>query len=364
MRKSMFAVVVGVASTAFAISGQPQATAESDPVDIRVLTTQVGAPFNIHVADYGIYFADGGSGMVGKLRPNGRIQTIVAHATGASGVAYKEGRLAYTTTISDPNTFENTASALHIKSRYRHVRANTLAYERRHNPDKVNTYGIHDPTPCQVEALGPQARYTGLEDSHAYSVAAWGNTWLVADAGGNDILVVNKWGHIRTLAVLPAQPTVITAEGAAALGLDPECFEGTTYGFEPVPTDVEVGPNGRIYVSTLPGGPEGPGFGARGAVYRVNPWTGKATLVAKGFAGATNVAVGKHGRVFVAELFGGRISMIRGKTISGYVDLPGVVAVEARNGSLWAATLDVNFEGPGSIVKVGHNHAKRMTSVN
>lgn len=350
MLKPLVAVAVGAASTALAIAGQPLATAAGDSVGVRVLTTDVAAPFNIHVTKHGIYYADGVPGIVGKLRKDGSTKTLVARAPGASGVAYRDGKLAYTTTVSDPETHANTASALHIRGPHRHVRVGTLAYERSHNPDKVNTYGIANPTSCQVEALGPQAHYKGIKDSHAYSVAAWGNKWLVADAGANAILVVNKRGHIRTLSVLPPQPTVITAEAATALELDPECFAGTRYRYEPVPTDVEV-KHGRIYVTTLPGGPESGALGERGAVYRVNPSTGKATLVARGFAGATNLAVGRHGKIFVTELFGGRISTVVDGKIRNYVELPGAIAVEKRDRGLWGSTLDLTFQGPGSIVR-------------
>ena len=86
------------------------------------------------------------------------------------------------------------------------MRADTLAYENAHNPDQVNTYGFAHPTPCQSETLGPDAQYKGAIDSHAYSVASWGNKWVVADAGGNDLLLVDNEGHISTLAVLPPQP--------------------------------------------------------------------------------------------------------------------------------------------------------------
>ena len=53
-------------------------------------------------------------------------------------------------------------------------------------------------------------------DSHAYSVARYKNKWVVADAGGNDLLWVTNRGKISTLAVLPSQPLKITPEIAAA----------------------------------------------------------------------------------------------------------------------------------------------------
>ena len=64
-------------------------------------------------------------------------------------------------------------------------------------------------------------------------------TTYVADAAGNTILSVKPNGKVKTLAVLPPVPVVITPEAAAANKL-PACTVGRTFNFEPVPTDVEV----------------------------------------------------------------------------------------------------------------------------
>ena len=99
---------------------------------------------------------------------------------------------------------------------------------------------------------------------------------------------------------------------------------------------------------------ETPALGARGKLYRVNPWTGRAKVVADGFLGATNLALGRHGRLYVAELFGGIITKVKHGRKSTFVTLPGVVAVESGpDGSLWAGTLG-NQDPPasGTIVKI------------
>lgn len=341
-----------------------QATAKAAQPHLTTLTTDVFAPFNLSVSTRGIYVADGGPGIVSRLRWNGDLTPLVTDAAGTSGVAPRGKLLAYTTTVTDDATFENIASALNIVGPHGTTKANTLRYERRHNPDHVNTYGFANPTQCQVDALGPDAQYAGRKDSHAYSVASWGQKWIVADAGANDLLLVSPKGrHISTLAVLPPQPAVITKAFAKHNGLDPDCFVGSTYGFEPVPTDVEVAPNGTLYVTTLPGGDEGPDLGARGSLWRINPQTGHSTLVATGFAGATNLAIGPDGAKYVTELFAGRIAIVTGKHSHTYVDLPGVVSVEPGNlpGRLIAGTLDPTFQGPGSIVRI--NARRHLQSV-
>jgi hypothetical protein len=239
-----------------------------------------------------------------------------------------------------------------------HVHADTLAYEQANNPDSVNTYGIAHPTACQSDLLAPLggANYTGLIDSHAYSLAAWGHKWLVADAGGNDLLSVDGRGNISTVAVFPPQKIKITQAFLDANfppGTDTSCLVGARYGFEPVPTDVEVGRDGFLYVTTLPGGAEDDSLGANGAVWRVNPRTGAVCKIASGFLGATNLAL-SHGKIYVTELFAGRVSLVKGHHARPYVDLPGAVSIEAgRHGTLYAGTLDPTFQGPGSIVRIG-----------
>ena len=120
-----------------------------------------------------------------------------------------------------------------------------------------------------------------------------------------------------------------------------------------MPTDVEVDDNGSLVVSLLPGGPEDPSPGARGKVVRVDPTTGDTDLVAKGFAGATNVAIGGED-VFVSELFGGVITADRrhGDRHHASTRRKQPAALEWANDQLYVAIEVFNQEKGGQIVIV------------
>lgn len=180
--------------------------------------------------------------------------------------------------------------------------------------------------------------YTGIVEAHPYTVTPGWHGWFVADAASNAILYVDWKGNVKTIAVLPPQePLVVTAEAAAAAELPP-CVAGSSFIAEPVPTDVEVGPDGRLFVSTLPGGPEDPSLGARGSVYKVNPWNGAVWPIATGFAGATNLAVTPWGTVYVSELFGDQVSkVVKGAPVP-IASLPSPSGLEWAKGKLYVGT--------------------------
>ncbi|HYI33637.1 MAG TPA: ScyD/ScyE family protein [Glaciibacter sp.] len=221
------------------------------------------------------------------------------------------------------------------------------AWEQTENPDQVNTYGFLDLDEACLAQFPPEvagfARYTGIIDSHVYASTATSHGIFVADAGGNDILRVGYDGSASTVAVLPpAPPVAVSAELAAQFGF-PECAVGARYSFEPVPTDVELGPDGWLYVTSLPGGPEDASLGARGAVYKVNPWTGEVLMVASGFVGATNLAVERNtGAILVTELFGGpegtgQVSVVLPgeDTPAAAVPVRSPAAIELRGGTVY-----------------------------
>jgi hypothetical protein len=259
-------------------------------------------------------------------------------------------QVAYTTSNGDHSYTTFTI----VHSGGKNLTVNLAAFEKKYNPDQINHYGgIQTTNACVLNTLsaaGVLANYTGLVDSHPYAVAALGNgAFAIADAGGNDLLKVDKWGHISVLSVLPPQPEKITAAVAAANQL-PSCMVGLTYNAEPVPTDVEVGPHGQLFVTTLPGALDG----AFGSVYAIGPH-GISIKVAGGLTEATNLAIDPVGHIYVAELGSGQIAEIVNGKPYPVISLPDVAAVEWANGHLYASTAPAanGDTGPGTIVELG-----------
>ena len=161
-------------------------------------------------------------------------------------------------------------------------------------------------------------------DSHPYSTDTTADGVYVGEAAGNDILWVANDGKIKTVAVLPPTPVTITAEARRGQQASRPAPWASSYWFEPVPTDVELGTDGWLYVSSLPGGPEDGSTGPQGRVYKVNPASpARSMLVAGGFISTVNVAVAGNGDVYVAELFAGHDLADQGGQQQGQAVRPG-----------------------------------------
>jgi hypothetical protein len=115
----------------------------------------------------------------------------------------------------------------------------------------------------------------GPIDSNPYGLLAEPGRQFVADAGGNSILEVTANGTVSLVTVLPK----------------------TAGGSEPVPTEVERGPDGALYVSQLTGVPFVAGAAA---IWRVVP--GQAPQVyASGFKTITDFDWGADGSLYVLQ---------------------------------------------------------------
>jgi hypothetical protein len=317
------------------------------------------APLSFDVSADGVpYVSQNFAGLLTEVGAEGALTDIVTAPAGdeIGAVSTADGLVYFSQ--SAPDLSASTLNSVDVEGVVTEI-ADLRGYEEEANPDQDTTYGFVGLTEecaaeIPVDPMGPSPEpYTGIVDSHPYSTLVTDEGIYVADAGANAILLVDAEGVISTVAVLPPEPELtVTAELATALEL-PECTVDAGYIFEPVPTDVELGPDGYLYVTTLPGGPEGPLAGARGSVYRVDAATGVSEQVATGFAGATGLAVADNGTIFVAELFGGdegtgRISYLAAgsDTPAVLIDIPAPAALEVRGDTLWATTSVLPPEGP------------------
>jgi len=255
----------------------------------------------------------------------------------------------------DPQPLAGSLKAIDSKGRVTTITDQLAAHETSANPDQLVQYGLsasdaasNPQCVAQLQAIEFPASYTGEVDSHPYALAVVGNTAYVADAGANAVLSVNlKTGAIDTLAVLPARPAEITESAAAAFGI-PDCL-GLMYGFEGVPTDVEMGPDGWLYVSSLPGGPEDASLGARGAVFRINPANGQTQVHVEGILSPTGIALDGGGNLYIASLFGEGVYQVPAGTHTPSLFLPAVGAADVEvSGSTLYATTDAF--GNGSVI--------------
>ena len=332
-------------------NGSQSAPVVSDPI-----ATGLAGPLQIAIGPQrSVYIAQSFAGMLSIVTEDG--QTDIP-APGIDGLDVVGRRVMFTTRADgepgDPGFFADLRRLNRDESSTQI--ADLWAYEQTQNPDQVNSYGfVEIPAECAakwtVEEAGPP-QYQGLPDSNPFGVLAKGGTTYIADAGANAILKVTRRGEVSTVAVLPPQPVVITEQIAGAQGLDP-CTIGRTYNFEPVPTDVEVGPHGTLYVTTLPGGPEDPSLGARGAVYQIDTKTGSVKQIASGLLGATNLAVGPHRAIYVTELFAGRVSKIGddGKPVP-VVDLPTPSGLEYHRGKLYVSYNVLSQAEPAHVATI------------
>lgn len=362
IRSSVF-VLAAAAAVAAPLAATPALAAGP-----TVTTIASGLPGPLHLAvDQGAVYVtsastgepgSGGPPPVGSLTrfQNGK-KTRLATVNGGeiAGVSANNGRVSYTESAFSKSGKPSFVGARQLTKGGSVSLGSTLAYEKAHNPDKSVLYGFQGLSASCLKKVPPAPNgggpYHGLIDSHPYSITDNSGMRFIADAGGNDILAVTPSG-LRTLAVLPATPILATPAVAKGAHL-PACVIGHTYLFESVPTDIEMGPNGLLYVSALTAAAE---VGApAGMVYSVNPNTGAVKVVATGLAGAAGLAVTGNGTIYVAELFGNRISRIVNGHPEGVLAVTNPADVEwdqsTAPGSLYATVNALSPKG-GSLIHI------------
>lgn len=345
-----------IASSPATAGGRGHSHQPPAPAEARTIADGLFTPLSLAIDDRGrALVSQNFLGELLRITPDGSRSTIATTPGEELGAVSTRGTtIYYATTGQDPAAPSAKLFAQRRGGEARQI-ADLRAFEDANNPDEDASYGFQDlPQECAAQ-FPPEfpASSGGVVDSHPYATYAAKKKVYVADAGANAILSVSTKKRNATpkvVAVLPPIGTEVSAEALTELGL-PACAEGYTYNFDFVPTDVEQGRDGWLYVTSLPGGPEDDSLGARGAVFKVNPHNGKVRQVAGGFVGAVDLALLPGGRIAVAELFGGeggvgQVTVVRpGSSRRTVLPLTAPGALESVGSKLYVTT-DAFVPGP------------------
>jgi hypothetical protein len=156
---------------------------------------------------------------------------------------------------------------------------------------------------ADVSAHESDANPDGAQvDSNPVGLARGRFGWIVADAGGNDVVHASWWGDVSTLGVFPTR-----------LVPPPPFLPPGDIPMDAVPTSAVLGPDGALYVSQLTGFPF-PDGGAN--IWRLVP--GQApTIYAGGLTNVTDLAW-HRGRLYAVQLADdGLLAVPEGELSSG-----------------------------------------------
>lgn len=382
-RSSLLALACSGAMAATLVAAAPSQAAPRDDGPQTVLDGLVGPlSLAVHDGSASITVDQSFAGIVTSVDSRGRTADLASYqgAQGGEVVGVSLGPQGTYYINTDFAGHSSHVNRIDSTGRVTTVSDDFMAYEDAQNPDGAVHYGFvglaaSDPSCADALAAwqagvpaGQEAphlaEYAGILDSHPYktAVTAQGDIY-VADAAANAVLKVDgRTGAISTVAVVPAPAAVTITQdifdamfpvAEDAPPAPPDCIVGHDFVSEPVPTDVEVGKDGMLYVSTLGGG-----LGEAlplSSVFRVDPVSGAVTWLAGGLSGATGLALlGQD--IVVAQLFGAEVSVIHPGSTTAETLFQAFLPsdVEVHGNRVYATTVDLQ-SGMGSVVsyKVG-----------
>jgi hypothetical protein len=367
VRRSLFLTALSAATVIAGTAAPAYGTGTPTQTRIDVIATGLDNPRGLTVLDDDVVLVtEAGRGGTGPCAPGGQNETWCLGATGAVTKVWRGHQRRVATglpSIIAPTTGETLgphdilltssgalvtiglgadpalrppfgpggrllAHLVRLTSHGARSVADLGAYEATANPDQGQP------------GTGPDSNPYGLARGPAGSV-------LVTDAGGNDVVSVDRRGRVSTVVVFPTTPTPAPVPG----GVVPMHF---------VPTTVVRGPDNALYVGQLTGFPFPPG-GAR--VWRVVPGSAP-TVYAEGFTNIIDIAFDRRGRLLVLEIsHNGLLSgdptgaLVRLERDGSRTDLAGTrlksptsVGV-GEDGSLYVSNLGTSI-GTGEVLRV------------
>jgi hypothetical protein len=234
--------------------------------------------------DGSLLVADAGAGIVELRKGKGRLIVDLPGVTDMAPIG--RGSMYAVTSFGGGDT---DGKLFRISRGRTQALADLFAFEEQFNPDE----DVIESNPFDVAALS-------------------GGKALVADAAGNDLLIVDQRGKIDWVATFPKE-LVSTQDIKDLVGCpDPPpefediCDLPPMLPADPVPTSVTIGPDGAFYVGELKGFPA-PRNESR--VWRVEPGARHAkcgespacSIVADGFTSIIDLNIGRDGTVYVTE---------------------------------------------------------------
>jgi len=182
-------------------------------------------------------------------------------------------------------------------------------------------------------------------DANPYGILAAGRSNWVVDAGSNTLDRVTASGHVRVVRFIPNPPAS-----------------------DAVPTCIDRGPDGALYIGELTGGGNAPGASI---VWRYDPQHNRLTKWATGLTAVTGCGFGTHGRFYATEFSTGGLdqgapgtgAVVRvpahstmPTTVVGGLNFPGGFAA-GRDGSLYVSNWSIapanTGGGPtGSVIRI------------
>jgi hypothetical protein len=255
----------------------------------RLLVTEVGSPpftppsvcnfisdeIVLDMRCFGLTgsIADISSGTPVRIRTGLTSNLNQQEMIGPNGLAYVDGKL-YTLQAGSPQGLPDWLPRSHLRKTMKRHSGAILNVTGRSvsvvaNPGEVNYEWVKE---------HPDQSPNAFDSANPYSMTPRpGGGFYVVDAASNTLDSVDRRGKVRVLAHFPVTPA----------------------GSDAVPTCVDVGPDGAVYVGQLTGHGNS---GTAANVYRYEPWSGSLKVWQSGLSAITGCGFGANGDFYVTEL--------------------------------------------------------------